>query len=101
MCGICGIVSTTGRDVDPDLVRRASDTLHHRGPDHGGYYVEGIVGLANRRLAIIDLAGGDQPLSNEDGSVQVIQNGEIYNHRELQADLESRGHVFATRSDHR
>ncbi len=99
MCGICGIVSTNGRDVDPDLVRRANETLHHRGPDHGGSYVEGIVGLANRRLAIIDLAGGDQPLSNEDGSVQVVQNGEIYNHRELQAELEQRGHHFATRSD--
>ena len=67
-------------------------TLTHRGPDSDGSLVEGPVGLAMRRLSIIDLAGGDQPIGNEDGSVQVIQNGEIYNYRELAAELRGRGH---------
>jgi asparagine synthase (glutamine-hydrolysing) len=99
MCGICGTVSLTGDRVDAELLHRANETLFHRGPDSGGVYVNGIAGLAARRLAIIDLAAGDQPIANEDGTVHVVQNGEIYNFRELRADLEQRGHVFRTRSD--
>lgn len=76
-----------------------NETLFHRGPDSGGTFVDGSVGLAARRLAIIDLAGGDQPIANEDRSIHVVQNGEIYNFQELRRELEARGHRFTTRSD--
>ena len=99
MCGICGLVSLDGAAVDPDVLAAMNDTLVHRGPDSSGAFVEGNVGLAARRLAIIDLAGGDQPVGNEDGRIQVVQNGEIYNHAELRTRLERAGHRFATRSD--
>ena len=99
MCGICGLVSLDGAAVDPGVLAAMNDTLIHRGPDSSGAFVEGNVGLAARRLAIIDLAGGDQPVGNEDGRIQVVQNGEIYNHAELRARLERAGHRFATRSD--
>ena len=83
MCGICGIASTRGA-VDPDRLRaRWPRRSYHRGPDSEGAHVDGAVGLAARRLAIIDLTGGDQPIANEDGTVVVVQNGEIYNYREL------------------
>src|SRR3954467_14964098 len=75
------------------------DALAHRGPDGRGVRVDGPVALGNRRLAIIDLAHGEQPIANEDGTVLVIQNGEIYNHEQLRAELEARGHRFATRCD--
>src|SRR4051812_7363093 len=74
-------------------------TLVHRGPDSSGEALDGPVGLAARRLAIIDLEHGDQPISTEDGRITVVQNGEIYNHAELRAELQDRGHVFATRCD--
>src|SRR5919198_3987351 len=96
MCGICGLVSLDGTPVDPDVLRAMNETLVHRGPDSGGTFIAGGIGLAARRLAIIDLAGGDQPIANEDRSVHVVQNGEIYNHRELRTDLENQGHRFAT-----
>jgi asparagine synthase (glutamine-hydrolysing) len=98
MCGICGIASPVGA---PDLDRLAamSATLVHRGPDSAGEYAEGPVALAARRLAIIDLAGGDQPIANEDGSCVVVQNGEIYNYHELRRELERDGHTFRTHSD--
>src|SRR3989442_5904101 len=76
-----------------------SRQLVHRGPDSSGEHVDREVALGSRRLSIIDLAGGDQPISNEDGSVNVVQNGEIYNYRELRQELERRGHRFSTRSD--
>src|SRR5438128_6303497 len=98
MCGICGTAST-GRAVDPDRLARMSATLAHRGPDSDGMYVDGPVGLAARRLSIIDLAGGDQPIANEDGSCVVVQNGEIYNYPELRRDLERQGHAFRTNCD--
>jgi asparagine synthase (glutamine-hydrolysing) len=98
MCGICGIAS--GRDaVDRERLGRMTATLVHRGPDSEGMHVDGPVGIAARRLAIIDLAGGDQPIANEDGSVVVVQNGEIYNYRELEYELERAGHTFRTRCD--
>lgn len=100
MCGICGLVSLDRTSPpDRDVLERMNETLRHRGPDSEGVVVDGPVGLAMRRLSIIDLAGGDQPIANEDGSVIVIQNGEIYNFRELRAVLERSGHRFSTRSD--
>src|SRR5215211_6691088 len=98
MCGICGLASRGG-PADPDRLRAMSATLVHRGPDSDGHLVDGPVGLAARRLSIIDLETGDQPIANEDGTVHVVQNGEIYNYRELRAGLEHAGHRFATRSD--
>jgi asparagine synthase (glutamine-hydrolysing) len=100
MCGICGLVAAE-REGAPDLeaVARMSGRLVHRGPDDDGVFCEGPVALAARRLSIIDLAGGHQPIANEDGSCVVVQNGEIYNYRELKRELEGRGHRFATDCD--
>ena len=99
MCGICGLLSLDGGYVDPEVLAEMNATLVHRGPDSAGQLVEHPVGLAMRRLSIIDLAGGDQPISNEDGTVSVVQNGEIYNYRELRKQLERAGHRFSTNSD--
>jgi len=98
MCGICGIATARGA-VDRDRLRHMSETLVHRGPDAEGMHVDGSIGLAARRLSIIDLAGGDQPIANEDGSVVVVQNGELYNYRELMRDLRRAGHTFSTACD--
>jgi asparagine synthase (glutamine-hydrolysing) len=98
MCGICGIVSANG-PADPDRLARMSAKLVHRGPDSDGAFVDGPVALAARRLAIIDLETGDQPIANEDGTVHVVQNGELYNYRELRAELERAGHRFRTHGD--
>jgi asparagine synthase (glutamine-hydrolysing) len=100
MCGICGLAALDGRaPADPEALRAMNGALEHRGPDSWGSRVDGPVGLAMRRLSIIDLPGGDQPIAGEDGSVVLVCNGEIYNHAGLRADLERRGHRFATRSD--
>ncbi len=99
MCGIAGKINLDGRPVDPGLIGRMAGLLTHRGPDDGGAYVSGPVGLANRRLSIIDLDTGKQPIANEDGSVWVVLNGEIYNFVELRAVLEAQGHAFKTRTD--
>jgi asparagine synthase (glutamine-hydrolysing) len=88
-----------GRAVDEALLRRMNDTQHHRGPDEGDVYIEPGVGFGHRRLSVIDIAMGQQPLGNEDGSVMVCYNGEIYNYRELTAELKALGHTFKTRSD--
>jgi asparagine synthase (glutamine-hydrolysing) len=98
MCGICGIVSANG-PADPDRLARMSSKLVHRGPDSDGTFVDGPVALAARRLAIIDLETGDQPIANEDETVRVVQNGELYNYRELRAELERAGHRFRTHGD--
>ncbi len=98
MCGICGIVRGDGAP-DLEAVGRMNATLAHRGPDDEGLFARGRVALAARRLSIIDLDGGHQPIANEDGSVVVVQNGEIYNYRELARELEGRGHRFRTGSD--
>jgi asparagine synthase (glutamine-hydrolysing) len=98
VCGIAGVASRSGA-VDPERLRAMSATLVHRGPDSDGVLVDGPVGLAARRLSIIDLETGDQPIANEDGTVHVVQNGEIYNYRELRAGLERAGHSFRTQSD--
>ncbi|HRP94685.1 MAG TPA: amidotransferase 1, exosortase A system-associated [Rhodocyclaceae bacterium] len=100
MCGIAGLFDTAGRrDFDRALVGRMNDVQWHRGPDEGGAHFEPGVALAHRRLSIIDLATGQQPLFNEDGSVAVVFNGEIYNYQQLVPELEALGHVFRTRSD--
>jgi asparagine synthase (glutamine-hydrolysing) len=98
VCGICGIVSA-GAPVDPERLAAMSGMLVHRGPDSEGAFVDGVVGLAARRLSIIDLETGDQPMGNEDGSVVVVQNGEIYNYRELRHELERAGHRFRSHGD--
>ena len=100
MCGICGLVSLDGATApDPAVLAAMNETLLHRGPDSDGSVIEGPCGLAMRRLSIIDLAGGDQPIANEDGRIQVVQNGEIYNYRDLREELRGRGHTFSTHSD--
>jgi asparagine synthase (glutamine-hydrolysing) len=98
MCGICGVVSASG-SVDPECVARMSATLVHRGPDSAGELHDGPVALAARRLSIIDLETGDQPIANEDETIHVVQNGEIYNYRELRRELERTGHRFRTHAD--
>jgi asparagine synthase (glutamine-hydrolysing) len=97
MCGICGIAGP-GTVAEAEVTRMC-DVLRHRGPEDSGTFVEGGVGFGMRRLCIIDLAGGHQPIANEDESVQVILNGEIYNHEALRRELLARGHRFRTRSD--
>ena len=100
MCGICGIFEPEStRSVQRSTLKVMADTLQHRGPDDEGFYSCGPVGLAHRRLSIIDLEGGHQPLSNEDGSVWIVFNGEIYNFAELNRQFLSAGHSFRTRSD--
>ena len=100
MCGITGIFDTrTRRPVAADVLQRMNDSQLHRGPDEGSLHIEPGLGLGHRRLSIIDLATGQQPLFNEDGSVVVVFNGEIYNYQDLILELQALGHVFHTRSD--
>src|SRR5690349_11301023 len=100
MCGLVGIFDIHGRrEVSRELLSRMNETLHHRGPDECGLHLEPGLGLGHRRLSVIDLSTGQQPLFNEDGSVVVVFNGEIYNYRSLIAQLQALGHVFRTKSD--
>ena len=99
MCGIAGILRCDGGPVAVDELRRMTDAIVHRGPDDEGFHSAPGIGLGMRRLSIIDLATGQQPIANEDGSVRVVCNGEIYNFRELRAQLEAKGHVFSCGSD--
>jgi asparagine synthase (glutamine-hydrolysing) len=100
MCGIAGILEF-GKDssVDSGVLRRMCDVMAHRGPDDDGIFTQGRIGLGMRRLSIVDLATGHQPLSNEDGSIWIVFNGEIYNHRSLRDDLITRGHHYRTQTD--
>lgn len=100
MCGIVGIVKLDPREhVEQERLKQMRDVLSHRGPDGAGLWVEGPVGLGHRRLAIVDVAGGHQPMANEDQTVWIVFNGEIYNHPTLRPELEARGHRYRTRSD--
>jgi asparagine synthase (glutamine-hydrolysing) len=101
MCGICGKLNfdRNAAGVEPSLIRAMMETIRHRGPDDDGLYVAPGVGLGHLRLSIIDLGSGHQPLSNEDGTIWIVFNGEIYNYRELRAFLVGKGHVFKTQTD--
>src|SRR5688500_13237712 len=100
MCGICGQLNFARNEpVERETIRRMAGSMVHRGPDDEGYYVSGPLGFGFRRLSIIDLEGGHQPMSDPDEKVWVIFNGEIYNFKELRAALEKRGHRFRTRCD--
>lgn len=99
MCGIHGLIHLDGRPVAPNMLSAMGDVTTHRGPDDEGMHIDGAAGIAMRRLSIIDLAGGHQPLSNADGTLWLVCNGEIYNYRELRAELQAQGHVFKTGSD--
>ena len=98
MCGIVGLYLPTDT-IDRRLLRQMSDLLRHRGPDDMGEFIAGPVGLGSRRLSIIDLQTGHQPVGNEDGNIQVVYNGEIYNFEALRQEAEALGHRFATRTD--
>lgn len=99
MCGIHGLIQLDGRAVEPRWLSAMGDVTAHRGPDDEGQHIDGHCGIAMRRLSIIDLAGGHQPISTADGRLTVVCNGEIYNYRELRAELQGLGHVFKTGSD--
>jgi asparagine synthase (glutamine-hydrolysing) len=99
MCGICGFVEPAGAPPNGDVLARMNQLLFHRGPDGGGQWIQSRAAIAMRRLAIIDLTSGQQPMFNETGEIGIVFNGEIYNYHELRADLEARGHLFGTQSD--
>ena len=99
MCGIAGLARVDGAPVDGALLRRMTDVIAHRGPDGDGFHLDGPVGLGHRRLAIIDLVTGDQPMASADGAVWLVFNGEIYNYRELRDEFERQGDTFRTTSD--
>ncbi len=99
MCGICGIYNKSTRQVDADILRKMNNAMVHRGPDDWGMEIDRFVGIAMRRLSIIDIKGGHQPIHNEDQTIWTVFNGEIYNFRQLRQHLEEKGHKFYTNSD--
>ena len=99
MCGIAGIANTDNHPAEAAALAAMSRAIFHRGPDESGEYIDGPVALASRRLSIIDVAGGKQPITNEDGSIVIVYNGETYNYLELRTQLQSDGHVFTTHTD--
>src|SRR4030095_11663142 len=101
MCGINGIAfsSRSNRVVERQLLERMRDVITHRGPDDEGSFIDGPIGLVHRRLSIVDVAAGHQPMTNEDGSLRITYNGEIYNHTDYRQELEARGHVYKTHCD--
>src|SRR2546422_3215297 len=100
MCGIAGVVDLRGgRPVPGDVLRAMAEAIVHRGPDEDGFLEQPGLSLASRRLSIVGLADGRQPISNEDGSVHVVFNGELFDYREKRAELEGRGHRFRTHCD--
>lgn len=101
MCGICGIAlsSRSGAEVQRSMIERMRDVMTHRGPDGAGMFVEGCIGLGHRRLSIVDPAAGQQPMATDDGAVQIVYNGEVYNHPEISRRLEAEGHHYHTHCD--
>src|SRR5215204_4487079 len=101
MCGINGIAlsSRSRRELDVRVLERMRDVLTHRGPDDAGLFVDGRVGLGHRRLSIVDVASGHQPMTNEDGRLRLTYNGEIYNYDDFREELEGKGHVYRTHCD--
>ena len=99
MCGFCGFADKLEEQEKKKIIKGMADRIVHRGPDSDGYFTDSLVAMGFRRLSIIDLEGGDQPIMNEDKSVVVMFNGEIYNFKELRKELEAEGHTFTTKSD--
>ncbi|MBL7197578.1 MAG: asparagine synthase (glutamine-hydrolyzing) [Candidatus Omnitrophica bacterium] len=100
MCGICGAYNYLNKTpIEQSLLKRMNDALYARGPDDEGYFIKGYIGLANKRLSIMDVEGGKQPIFNEDGKICIVFNGEIYNYIELKKELEAKGHTFKTKTD--
>src|ERR1044072_1541913 len=101
MCGINGIAlsSRSARALSRDVLEKMRDVIRHRGPDDAGIFIDGNVGLAHRRLSIVDVASGHQPMTNEDASLHITYNGEIYNHADYRESLEAHGHVYQTHCD--
>ena len=99
MCGIAGFVTQTAPAGAEGIVRRMADVISHRGPDDSGFYCDQFAFLGHRRLSIVDLAGGHQPMTNETRSLWIIYNGEIFNHSDVRPELERAGHQYTTRSD--
>ena len=101
MCGFCGMAvpRKLDRNVNEAMLVRMRDSMVHRGPDDAGLFIDGPVGLGHRRLSIVDLGGGHQPMTNEDKTVWIAYNGEVYNHRSIRAVLEERGHSYRSESD--
>src|SRR5262245_24008397 len=100
MCGIAGIASLSGSTaIDPEIIRRMADAIFHRGPDEDGYFFRAGLAMANRRLSIVGLADGRQPMDNEDHSVSVVFNGELFDYPEIRDELIAKGHLLRTRCD--
>ena len=99
MCGIAGFASAKPLTESASLIQKMTDAVAHRGPDDSGFYRDAHVALGHRRLSIIDLAAGHQPMTNEAGTLQIVYNGEIFNHAELRPELEQAGHRYATHCD--
>src|SRR5947208_1092793 len=99
MCGIAGYVTVTPRTGSESVLRRMTDRIRHRGPDDAGYYTDDFAFLGHRRLSIVDVAGGHQPMANESRSMWITYNGEIFNHANVREDLQRAGHIYANRSD--
>ena len=99
MCGIYGLILADGRSVRPEMLKSFGDKMVHRGPDDSGYYIDETFGIGMRRLSIIDLSGGHQPISDSTGDIQLVLNGEIYNYQELRKDLIDQGYIFKTNTD--
>ena len=99
MCGIYGILKRVGPRFDPSVIDRMGHAQRHRGPDDSGFFSDGDLMFGMQRLAIIDVAGGHQPITNEDATITTVCNGEIYNFRELRKELQTQGHEFKTGSD--
>ena len=99
MCGLVGVFNFDGDSVSPKLISNMADAIAHRGPDGAGSFCDGPLGFGHRRLAIIDLVGGQQPMQTRDGRFLMVYNGEIYNFRELRVELEGLGHHFHTQCD--
>src|SRR5262245_48944404 len=99
MCGIAGYLNAPSAAVPESILERMTDTIRHRGPDGFGYYRDAYASLGHRRLSIIDVAGGAQPMTNEDERLWITYNGEIFNHADIRPDLESAGHRYRTRCD--
>ena len=100
MCGICGIVNFNRNDtINPEILVEMRDVMIHRGPDDEGLYINQNVGFGFRRLSIVDISSGHQPMCNEDGDIWIVFNGEIYNHSIIRKELLSKGHIYKTKSD--